>query len=138
MASQLPRRLRFGALIATAALSWCSANAGPINSNVAFTPRKGGSVFRLQYYYGEASGPNVSQVHRSGVRGTFVYGFSSKLAFILNAPYANRQVDRVVGRLGRIEEAHDGVGDITCWPNTASGSTTPSRWRHFAGRRWVE
>lgn len=113
MALKRSRPLRFAALVATASLTWCSAHAGAINSNVAFTPRKGGTVFRLQYHYAELSGGNIAQVHRSGVRSTFVHGISSKLAIIFSAPYVNRQVDRVVPRFGRVEEAHDGIGDIT-------------------------
>lgn len=37
------------------ALGLCApAIAGPINTNAALTPRKGGAIFRLQYHYREA------------------------------------------------------------------------------------
>ncbi len=91
-----------------------AASAGSINTDVALAPTAGGHIFRLQYHYAEASsGGNVEQINSSGVRGTYVYGLRRDLALFLSVPYANRQVDRVLPKLGRVEEAHDGVGDIT-------------------------
>ncbi|MCH7814473.1 MAG: transporter [Planctomycetes bacterium] len=88
--------------------------AGPIHSDVALTPHKGGSIFRLQYSYSEADGRGeTQQVHTSGVRGTYVFGLEQNLALILTVPYVNRQVDRVLPKLGRVEEAHDGIADFT-------------------------
>ncbi len=97
------------------ALGLCApAIAGPINTNAALTPRKGGAIFRLQYRYSEASeAGNIMHVNSSSVIGTFVYGITEDLAAIFSAPYVNRQVDRVVPRFGRSEDAHDGVGDMT-------------------------
>ncbi len=87
--------------------------AGSINSDVALTPPRGGSIFRLQYFYTEADGPSVEQVNSSTVKGTYVYGFTEKLSFFLTVPYVNRQVDIVIPRFGRVEEAHDGIADVT-------------------------
>ncbi len=90
------------------------AGGAGINTDVALTPPRGGSIFRLQYSYAEAGAAGaVRHVSRSGVRGTYVYGLRDDLAFFLTVPYANRQVDVVRPRLGRIEEAHDGVADLT-------------------------
>lgn len=114
-----PRRsrpwARFSPHACAIALCVCAPTlAGPINTDVALTPRKGGAIFRLQYRYSEADGAgNVVHVNRSSVIGTFVYGITENLAMFLTVPYANRQVDVVVPRLGRIEQAHDGLGDIT-------------------------
>lgn len=87
---------------------------GPINSDAAFTPREGGGILRLQYTFEEAddNGP-VQHVSESAARAVLVYGLKSNLALFLNVPYVNRQVDRFDRRFGRIEDAHDGVGDIT-------------------------
>lgn len=90
------------------------ARAGGINTDVALTPPRGGSIFRLQYSYAEAGADGaVRHVNRSGVKGTYVYGFRQDLSFFLTVPYVNRQVDVVKPRFGRIEEAHDGVADVT-------------------------
>ncbi len=96
------------------ALALCApAMAGPINTNAALTPRKGGAIFRLQYHYSEAGeAGNIMHVNSSRVIGTLVYGITEDLAAIFSAPYVNRQVDRVVPRFGRSEQAHDGVGDL--------------------------
>jgi len=90
------------------------ARAAGINTNVALTPPKGGSIFRLQWFYTEADAPGaVEQINASGLTGTYVYGLREDLSLFLTAPYLNRQVDLVDARLGRIEEAHDGIGDLT-------------------------
>lgn len=89
-------------------------HAGPINSDVAFTPRKGGSILRLQYSYSEADDRDeVRHVNSSGIQGTYVHGLKENLALFFTVPYMNQQVDRVLPRLGRVESAHDGVGDLT-------------------------
>lgn len=99
--------------IATSAVP-SQIRGGPIHSDVAFTPRKGGSILRLQYTYSEADGQgNIRHVNASIVRGTYVYGLKENLALFLSVPYANRQIDRFDRKLGRFEEAHDGVADIT-------------------------
>ena len=44
------------------------ALAGPINTNAALTPRKGGAIFRLQYHYTEAGeAGNIMHVNSSSV-----------------------------------------------------------------------
>ena len=90
------------------------APAGPINTNVALTAPKGGNIFRLQYTYSESGARgNVRHVNTSTVRATYLYGLKSNLTLSLSAPYHNRQVDVVVPRFGRVERAHDGIGDLT-------------------------
>lgn len=90
------------------------AAGGPINSNVAFTPREGGGILRLQYTFEEADGSgSVQHVSKSTAKAVLVYGLKSNLALFLTVPYVNLQVDRFDRRFGRSEEAHDGVGDIT-------------------------
>ncbi len=97
------------------ALALCApAMAGPINTNAALTPRKGGAIFRLQYHYMEAGeAGNIMHVNSSSVIGTFVYGVTENLAVMFTAPYINRKVDRFVPRFGRSEAKHNGVGDLT-------------------------
>ena len=108
------RRLILLAVLAVASASSSTARGGPINSDVAFTPRKGGSIFRLQYTYSEADGrAGIRQVNASSLRGTYVYGLKEDLALFFTVPYVNRLVDRLVPKLGRIEAAHDGVADLT-------------------------
>lgn len=111
-----PRPLaRFGLGACAIAVCLCApVSAGPINTDVALTPRKGGAIFRLQYRYTDADGAGmIRHVNSSNVIGTFVYGITERLAMFLTVPYANRQVDRVVPRLGRVEQAHHGLADIT-------------------------
>lgn len=106
----LPRWAVWAAILCAPVL----VRAGPINSDVAFTPRKGGSILRLQYTYSEADGRgDVRHVNASVVRGTYVYGLRENVALFFTAPYTNRQVDRVFPRLGRVERADDGVADPT-------------------------
>ncbi len=100
------------AIVATAIPA--GSEAGPINSTVAFTPREGGSILRFQYTYSEADRRgNIQHVNASNVQTTYAYGLKQNLALIATIPYANRQVDLVDPKLGRFEEAHDGLGDIT-------------------------
>ncbi len=137
----LKRRWRsrlIATLISASALS-SPARGGPINSDVAFTPRQGGSIFRLQYSFSEADGRgDLRCVTASGVRGTYVYGVRANFALFFTAPYLNRQVDRIVPKLGRIEEAHDGVGDLTFlakyrfWQKDAAPRET-TRWAMLGG-----
>lgn len=90
------------------------SRAGPINTDVALTPHRGGSILRLQYTYSEADERGrLLHLNASSVRGTFVYGITEDTALFINAPYMNRQSDVFDSRLGRFEVAHDGIGDIT-------------------------
>ena len=88
--------------------------AGPINTDVALTPPKGGSIFRLQYIYSEAGGSGeVQHVNTSIAKGTYVYGFKENLAVFLTVPYVHREVDVFKPQLGRIERSDSGVADLT-------------------------
>ncbi len=108
------RSILFLSLVSTVMILSGPASGGPINSNVAFTPREGGSIFRLQYMYSESDGRGaVQHVNASSVMGTYVYGLKKNLGLFLTVPYANRQVDRIMPGSGRMEEAHDGIGDVT-------------------------
>ncbi|MFQ5414443.1 MAG: transporter [Phycisphaerae bacterium] len=111
-----PARRR-GIVAATVVAAWApyvGVLAGPINSDVAFTPREGGSVLRLQYSFREAGDSgDIRHVNASGVTATYVYGLKARVGLFLTVPYMNRQVDRIAPRMGRIEAAHDGVGDVT-------------------------
>ncbi len=93
------------------------AVAGPINSDVAFTPRKGGTILRLQYLYGEAdANEQFRHQSKSVVRATVVQGFSKDVALFLTLPYVNVQTDRIVTRYGRkrrTEDTQDGLADLT-------------------------
>lgn len=96
------------------ALSMTLPAAGQVNTDVALTPPKGGSIFRLQYMYSEADRfGDIEHLNTSAVKGTYVYGLKEDLALFLTVPYQNRQVDRFDREFGRIEDAHDGVGDLT-------------------------
>lgn len=88
--------------------------AGGINTNLALTPPEGGSIFRLQYSFVEADGRGaIQRVNSSSVAATYIHGVKQNLALFFTVPYVNKQVDKVVPGLGRIEEAHDGVADLT-------------------------
>ncbi len=103
-------------LLALVAAVGCAAPAyaGPINTDVALTPPKGGSIFRLQYIYSEAyrSG-DVQHVITSTVKGTYVYGLKENVALFFTVPYAHREVDMVKPQLGRVERSDSGVADLT-------------------------
>jgi len=95
---------------------WASgvAWAGGINTNLALTPPKGGSIFRLQYSFLEADGQGpVRRIHRSAVTATYVFGVEPNLALFFTAPYVNKRAGRIAPQIGRFEEIHDGIGDLT-------------------------
>lgn len=124
--------------IATWVCPW-QTHGGPIHSDVAFTPRKGGSILRLQYSYSEADGHgDIQHVNASGVRATYVYGWKENLALFVSVPYVNRQIDRFDRKLGRFEEAHDGIADVTVlgklrlWQEDA-GPLETVRWAVLGG-----
>ena len=88
--------------------------AGPINTDVALTPPKGGSIFRLQYLYSESDGSgDVQHVNASIIKGTYVYGLKGNLALFLTVPYVHRATDVVKPQLGRFERSDSGVADLT-------------------------
>ncbi|NOX59961.1 MAG: transporter [Planctomycetes bacterium] len=100
--------------IAVLALAPTITRAGPINTDVALTPPKGGSIFRLQYVYSESSGRgDVRHVNASVSRGTYVYGLKENLSFFLTVPYVDRQTDVVKPQLGRFEMSTSGLADLT-------------------------
>jgi len=123
-------------LVAVApAVGW----AGPINTNVALTPRAGGNILRLQYSYSEAGrSGNLLHLNASSVTGTWVHGLTEDLALFLTVPYANRQVDTFNRQRGRFEVAHDGIEDLTFlakyrfWQNDVRPGET-LRWAAIGG-----
>lgn len=95
-------------------LALATVQAGPINTDVAFTPREGGSILRLQYVYSESgAGGAVRHINASQARATYIYGAKENLALFLSVPYVHRQVDRFNAKLGRFEEERDGIPDFT-------------------------
>jgi len=108
------QRIAFATASVAVACAPGLSRAGGINTNLALTPPKGGSILRLQYSFVEADGHGpVQQINSSAVVGTYVYGVEPNLALFFTVPYVNKQVDKVVPRLGRIEEADGGVADLT-------------------------
>jgi Putative MetA-pathway of phenol degradation len=88
--------------------------AGPINTDVALTPPKGGSIFRLQYIYSESDARgDVQHVNASIMKGTYVFGLKENLALFLTVPYIHREIDVVKPQLGRFERSDSGVADLT-------------------------
>ena len=123
----------FGGLIAT------PAPAGPINSNVAFTPRKGGSILRLQYTYSEADvRADGRSIRASGVRATYVYGAREDLALFLSVPFVHREIDTRDSEGRLLEFRQDGLPDFTIlakyrfWQKDM-GPTHTIRWAALAG-----
>ncbi len=88
--------------------------AGPINTDVALTPPKGGSIFRLQYIHSESDGSGeVQHVNMSIMKGTYVFGLKENLALFLTVPYVHRETDVVKPQVGRFERSDNGVADLT-------------------------
>ena len=102
-------------MLAAVAASPCTiARAGPINTDVAMTPRKGGSILRLQFIYGEADGFGEDEdVHTSRAKATYVFGLRSNLALFLTETYVNRKVERIKPEHERFENTEDGFADLT-------------------------
>ncbi|RME38737.1 MAG: transporter [Planctomycetota bacterium] len=107
--------VRKGTVSAAWAVALCAVvRAGPINSDVAFTPREGGGVLRLQYAFEEADGGRVvDHLSRSSVRGVLVLGLRANLAWITAVPYVHQRADVFNRRFGRSERQREGVGDVT-------------------------
>lgn len=130
--------MRIATAVGALTLALQTAQAGPINTNVAFTPRAGGGLLRLQYVYGEAEGvSDNTHVSHSGVRATLVLGVTANVAVFLSLPYQNVQVDLTADRR-RTEVAHDGLGDVNFlvkyrfWQHDAGPQET-YRWAVLAG-----
>ena len=102
-------------MLAAVAAGLCTtARAGPINTDVAMTPRKGGSILRLQYIYGEAKGRGeIEDIRTSRIKATYVFGLKSNLALFLTETYVNRKVERITPELKRFEDTEDGFADLT-------------------------
>ncbi len=111
-----PRQI-FARIVAVILAMVCTSSlalAGPIHSDVAFSPRKGGSMLRLQFTYFEADGRGgaVQNVHGSVVRAVFIHGVSEKLALIAAFPYVNKKIDMFSKKMGRFENAQGGFADF--------------------------
>ncbi|MCH8243457.1 MAG: transporter [Planctomycetes bacterium] len=140
MVHRSTNRIKQAVLAAAAVLaSIASATAGPINTDVAFTPRAGGGILRLQYVYLEADGHGaVGQINASTFRSTLVYGATERVALFFSVPYQNRQIDVSPAAGGRFEDAHDGIGDMTAlvkyrfWQRD-SGTLETNRWAVLGG-----
>ena len=93
-------------MLAAVAAGLCTtARAGPINTDVAMTPRKGGSILRLQYIYGEVEGKGeIEDIRTSRIKATYVFGLKSNLALFLTETYVNRKVERITPELVRMAE----------------------------------
>ncbi len=120
-------------------LTVAPSHAGPINSDVAFTPRKGGSILRLQYAYTEAHGSaDILHARTTGVRATFIHGVREDFALIVSAPYVHREVDKLDADGFGLELRHDGIADITVlgkyrfWQKD-SGPLESVRWAVLGG-----
>lgn len=102
-------------MLAAVAAGLCTtARAGPINTDVAMTPRKGGSILRLQYIYGEVEGKGeIEDIRTSRIKATYVFGLKSNLALFLTETYVNRKVERITPELKRFEDTEDGFADLT-------------------------
>lgn len=88
--------------------------AGPINTNAAIAPGEGATVLRLLYVYAESDGQDrIAHVNTSALRTTLIHGVSEDLALFLSVPVMSRRVDMFSPNMGRIENVHDGIGDIT-------------------------
>jgi len=104
------------ALVHATAILFCAStiSAGPINTNVAFTPYKGGNILRLQWRYEEADGKGpVQHKNVSVYRAAWIYGVEPNLALIVNVPVVSAHVDRFAKKLGRFEVQRDGLADVT-------------------------
>lgn len=130
--------MRIATAVGALTLAVQTAQAGPINTNVAFTPRAGGGLLRLQYIYGEAEGVvDNTHISRSTVRATLVMGATANVAVFLSLPYQNIQIDRTTDKRNQ-EVAHDGLGDVTIlvkyrfWQHDAAPLET-YRWAVLAG-----
>lgn len=130
---------RFRYALTVMAITPAVALAGPINSDVAFTPREGGTILRLQYTYSEADRRDAAPGVRSfGARAVLIHGATENLALILAAPFVHREID-VLGPGGSsLEFRQDGLADVTLlakyrfWQNDL-GPMHTARWALLGG-----
>ncbi|MBN4058887.1 transporter [bacterium AH-315-J04] len=114
---KIKRRAKYTLALLMAGTLTSTSFAGPINSDVAFTPRKGGGVLRMQYTYADAHGRgsarNVREVQTSIARVAVVLGLEANLAMIINVPYVYRERKVYDSREGSVEDRRDGPADTT-------------------------
>lgn len=115
------------------------ALSGPINSDVAFTPRSGGTILRLQYTYSEADRHDSTPgVVSSGARAVLIHGATENLALILAAPFVHREIDALGPGGSSMQFRHDGLADVTLlakyrvWQNDV-GPLHTLRWAVIGG-----
>ncbi len=105
-------RFRYALMVMT--ITPAVALAGPINSDVAFTPREGGSILRLQYTYSEADRRDGAPgVQASGARAVLIHGVTKDLALILAAPFVHREIDVLDPGGSSLDFRQDGLADVT-------------------------
>ncbi|MCH7950796.1 MAG: transporter [Candidatus Dadabacteria bacterium] len=93
-----------------------SAEAAPINSNVALPVRKGGFVFRSQVKWLRATDDPTSlnrEVNVVAIPNVLVYGATPDLALFAIFPYIFRKVEFTDTSSGKIINKNDnGIGDL--------------------------
>ncbi len=92
-----------------------SAEAAPINSNVALPVRKGGFVFRSQVKWLRATDDPTSlnrEVNVVAIPNVLVYGATSDLALFAIFPYIFRNVELTDPSGKRIDKNNNGIGDL--------------------------
>lgn len=91
------------------------SQAAPINSNTAFAPHRGESIFRLQGRIFE-SGHDPSGLDRKlrvrGATGVYIYGFTERFSGILAVPYLDKSLKLTRPGGDRIRREANGLGDI--------------------------
>lgn len=88
--------------------------AGPINSNSAFSPHKGDSIWREQLRLLQASDDPTSMdrdLTVIGLNSVYIYGFTEKITGVLVVSYLDKSLD-VTLPTGRLERGDNGFGDI--------------------------
>ena len=92
-----------------------SAEAAPINSNVALPVRKGGFVFRSQVKWLRATDDPTSlnrEVNVVAIPNVLVYGATPDLALFAIFPYIFRNVELKDPSGKRIDKNDNGIGDL--------------------------
>ena len=92
-----------------------SAEAAPINSNVALPVRKGGFVFRSQVKWLRATDDPTSlnrEVNVVAIPNVLVYGATPDLALFAIFPYIFRNVELTDPSGKRIDKNDNGIGDL--------------------------
>jgi len=90
------------------------ARTAPINSNTAFAPYRGDSLWRERSRYLRASDDPSSMdrdLHVLSLNSVYVYGFTEKLTGLVNIPYLDKSIDVTLSD-GRRKRGDSGIGDI--------------------------